>query len=389
MIADFHLHYAMHVVPEQSGPARNLIASARGRAGLLDRVRAAGIHLGGRLANYGSFESGPRVTVPRMRAGGVGVGFSVLYSFWDEMDWPRGANSPPDPRYFSRVIRQLEAVEREIVEKFPDEAVVARSQAELDAGIESGKSVLVHCVEGAFHLGRDPDGIARNVAELAERGAAYVTVGHLFNRGVAEVANAIPFLPDPVWRLLFAQPTEPLLAPGRAAIRALADQRVMIDVSHMTEHAIDASLSLLDGIDPKRRVPVVATHAGYRFGDQQYMLCARHIEAIARRGGVIGLIVAEHQASDGLRSSHTRSLEDSVDVLSRHIDRIHELTGSHDHVAIGSDFDGFIKPTLAGLDQLPDMAALERALIDRYGAEDGHKIASGNLLRLLHEYWRS
>jgi microsomal dipeptidase-like Zn-dependent dipeptidase len=157
----------------------------------------------------------------------------------------------------------------------------------------------------------------------------------------------------------------------------------------MTEHAIDASLSLLDGIDPHRRVPLVATHSGYRFGDQQYMLCARHIEAIARRGGVIGLIVAEHQACDGLRSAHTNSLEDSVEVLSRHVDRIHELTGSHDHVAIGSDFDGFIKPTLAGLDELPDMAALERALIDRYGAEDGHKIASGNLLRLLHEYWRS
>jgi microsomal dipeptidase-like Zn-dependent dipeptidase len=389
MIADFHLHYPMHVVPEQSGPSRELFRSPSARAGLLDRVRAVAIHLFGRLANYGSFESGPRVTIPRMRAGGVGVGFSVLYSFWDEMDWPRGATSPPDPRYFSRLIRQLEAVERELAEKDPDEALVARTPAELDAGIESGKSVLVHCVEGAFHLGPDPDGIARNVAELAERGVAYLTVGHLFNRGVAEVANAIPFLPDALWRVMFAQPAEPLLAPGRAAIRAAADQRVLIDVSHMTEHAIDATLSLLDGIDPKRRAPVVATHAGYRFGHQQYMLCTRHVEAIARRGGVIGLILAEHQTSDGLRDDHTHSLEESVEVLSRHIDRIRELTGNHDHVAIGSDFDGFIKPTLAGLDSTTDMAELERRLVERYGAEDGRKITSGNLLRLLREHWRS
>jgi microsomal dipeptidase-like Zn-dependent dipeptidase len=74
-------------------------------------------------------------------------------------------------------------------------------------------------------------------------------------------------------------------------------------------------------------------------------------------------------------------------VLCRHIDQIAELTGSHRHAAIGSDLDGFIKPTLAGLDTMSDMKRLERALVRRYGEEDGRLIASENALRPLRTWW--
>ena len=46
-------------------------------------------------------------------------------------------------------------------------------------------------------------------------------------------------------------------------------------------------------------------------------------------------------------------------MLARHVDRIAELTGSHRHTAIGSDFDGFIKPTLGRARAIADMARLE------------------------------
>jgi microsomal dipeptidase-like Zn-dependent dipeptidase len=389
VIADFHIHYPMHVVPQFGERPTDLLGSPAARARMLDRVRAGVVHTVGRLANYRSFGSGPRVTVPRMHAGGVGVGLSVLYSFWDEMDWTRGANTPPDDRYFSRLVRQLEAVESELAADFADEAVLARTPAEMDSGIEARKTVLVHCVEGAYHLGRDPEKIALGVRELAERGVAYITVAHLFNRGVAEVVNALPFMPQPLWKLLFSQPRAPLLEPGKAAIRAMVAERVLIDVCHMTEHAVDATLSLLDRIDPRGEVPLVATHTGYRFGHDEYNLADRHVRAIADRGGVIGLIFAEHQALDGLPMGHTRTIDESIDVLGRHIDRLHDLTGSYDHIAIGSDLDGFIKPTLSGLGDAAEMSALERALSERYGPDAAGKIASGNLLRLLRSYWRS
>lgn len=390
MIVDLHAHYPMHVVPLSRERPEELLLSTAGRARLLDRIRASAIHLVGRFANYGSFESGPRVTIPRLHAGGVKVAVSVLYSFWDELDWPppKGANSPPDDRYFSRLVRQLEEVEAELELNHRQEATIARTPAELEAALATEKTVLVHSLEGAFHLGRTPERIAANVRELAGRGVAYVTIGHLFNRGVAEVANAIPFLPDWGWRLFFAQPQQPLHEPGRETIRACLDERVLVDLCHMSEHAMDATFSLLDRLDPQRDVPVVATHAGYRFGHQQYMPAERHVRAIAARGGVIGLIFAEHQLSDGL-GGHSNSRQESMGRIFRHVDRICETTGSHDHVGIGTDFDGFIKPTLAGFDDASSLAGLEDALRERYGTENAEKICSGNALRLLRSYWRS
>ena len=51
--------------------------------------------------------------------------------------------------------------------------------------------------------------------------------------------------------------------------------------------------------------------------------------------------------------------EESFEVLSRHIDCIRDATGSHRHTAIGSDLDGFIKPTLPGLEDMRDMTWLD------------------------------
>lgn len=174
---------------------------------------------------------------------------------------------------------------------------------------------------------------------------AYVTLAHLFWRRVATNAPALPFLPDPGYRLLFPQPAEGLTDLGRAAITAMCKERMLIDLSHMSERALEDCFSLLDELDPQRETPVLSSHSGYRFGRQEYNLTDATIGRIAERDGVI---FAEHQLLDGLGRS-PKSLEGSVAALAQHVDRIAELTGSHRHTAIGSDLDGFIKPTLAGL----------------------------------------
>jgi microsomal dipeptidase-like Zn-dependent dipeptidase len=104
---------------------------------------------------------------------------------------------------------------------------------------------------------------------------------------------------------------------------------------------------------------------------------------------VIGLILAQHQLNDGVRKGRTKTFEESLDVICRHVDRIAEITGGHRHSAIGSDFDGFIKPTMGGLESMADLRRLDAALRHRYGDRDGEAIASGNVLRLLRHYWRS
>ena len=53
---------------------------------------------------------------------------------------------------------------------------------------------------------------------------------------------------------------------GEAAVRALVRERVLIDLSHASEAALDDTFELLDELDPQRRVPVLSSHGGCRFG---------------------------------------------------------------------------------------------------------------------------
>ncbi len=389
MIADLHSHYPMHLVPPGEADPVKLIRSPRARWRLLDRIRALLVGLASRFANYESFESGPRVTVPLLRAGDIRIVLSVLYSPFDEFDLSRPYGAPPATDYLNTVVRQLESVERDIANEFAGQAVVARDPRDLEAGLAAGKIVLVHCVEGGFHLGGTPPEVERAVGELARRGVAYITLAHLIWRAVATDANAIPFLPSPLYRLLFPQPRVGLTELGQAAVRAMVRHGVLVDVTHMSPRAIDDTFALLDELDPDAAVPVIASHGAYRFGRDRYNLSEDTVRRIAARAGVIGLLLAEHQATDGVRLRRTSSLEESLEVVFRHLDRVREITGSHRHAAIGSDLDGFIKPTLAGLGDAGRLAALRRALVDRYGEADAELIASGNALRLLRSHWRA
>jgi microsomal dipeptidase-like Zn-dependent dipeptidase len=387
VIADLHAHYPMHLVPAARGSLLDLIATRSGRRRLGDRIRALLVGVASRIANHQSFDSGPRVTVASLRAGGVGLALSVLYSFFDEVDMDVPYAGPPRPGYIEDLVRELDLVEAEIAANHGLEAALARNPAELDAVLESGRVALVHCVEGGFHLGATPEAVDQAVTRLAGRGVAYVILAHLFFRQIATNAPAIPFLPDGVYRFLFHQPDEGLTELGRAAVAAMVRERMLIDASHMTEHSIRDTLAQLDQLDPERKVPLLASHTAFRFGKQGYTMPPEIVSAIAARDGVIGLIFAQHQLLDGLPRHSAKTFAESFETLCVHIDKLAEVTGSHRHIGLGSDFDGFIKPTLGGLETEADMAKLELALRERYGDETAGAICSGNALRLLRTSW--
>jgi microsomal dipeptidase-like Zn-dependent dipeptidase len=388
MIADLHAHYPMHLIPEEKGSPIDAITTGRGRRRLRDVIRAWLVGIASRFANYRTFESGPRVTVDSMTAGGVGVAWSVLYAFFDEVDLSKPYAAPPAPSYLDDVLGQIEMVQENIAQKHADKAAVARNPAELEAALSAGKVALVHVLEGGFHLGATPAEVDAAVARLAARGVAYVTLAHLFFRQIATNANALPFLPDKIYGWLFPQPHEGLTELGRAAVKAMVREHVLIDASHMGDLAVAALIEQLDQLDPARGVPLFSSHAGYRFGRQEYMYTDETVRAVAARDGLIGLIFAQHQLLDGLKPSKTKSFEESFEAICKHIDRIAEITGSHRHIGLGTDFDGFIKPTLGGLESSADLAQLEGALRTKYGDEIADAITSGNALRLLRGYWR-
>jgi microsomal dipeptidase-like Zn-dependent dipeptidase len=389
VVTDLHAHYPMRVVGDVTpDTAVEAMRKARRRPGLGDKLRALVLRIASTLFSHTDPFSDYRITPELLRQGGVGVALSVLYRPAEELDPAEKFTSPPKSSYFAALQRDLEAVEEEVATHDRSHIRLVHDRAELDECVADGATALVHCVEGAFHLGGRVEEIDDHVAELARRGVGYITVAHLFFRGVATAAPALPFLKDDLYRRLFPQRAEEGLTDlGIAAVKAMARDRVLIDLSHMSDDSIAETLQVLDEVDPDRSLPVVSTHAGFRFGKQEYMHNEAAIRGIAARDGAVGLIMAQHQLLDGL-SGAPRDFDESFEVIRRHIDRIAEITNGHRHVAFGTDFDGFVKPTMTGLENMADLKRLEEALVGAYGADVADQITSGNTLRVLRKLWQ-
>jgi len=381
MIVDLHSHYPMHLLA--GDPATLDVMLTSGTRSFPDRIRALALRIANRVANYPGSGGEPAVTPERLGRSNVRVALSVLYRPFDEMDVAERYGAPPRATYFANLLHQIEMVEKSVVGHEADIAV-AHNHTELEAALAGNTVALVHVVEGGFHLGDTEPTIRANVRILAERGVASITVAHLFWRKVATNAPAVPFLPDWLYTLLFPQPATGLDVLGRILVRAMVEHRILVDVTHMSAQAIDDTLALLDEIDAPRAVPLIAGHSACKMDGPQYNVSDAHIKAIAERRGVVGLIACEHWMGKGLKKPKTFS--DTVDIVCRHIDRIHQAAGSDEVAAIGSDQDGFIKPTLPGLETPEGYTQLETALVDRYGAETAERICSGNALRVLG-YW--
>jgi microsomal dipeptidase-like Zn-dependent dipeptidase len=390
VIADLHCHYPMHLLARAEDPTLEAMVRAHRRPRWVDKLRAFVLKLAARLLNFRRFSGTWRVDLPGLETGDVRVVLSVLYLPFAEMDLDERFGARPESGYFADLVHELDRVEAELAGLDPGGTrhAIVRSADDLEGAQAAGRVAFVHCIEGGFHLGATPGDVDRNVTALARRGVRYVTLAHLFWRQVATNAPAIPFLADKAYNAIFPQPAGAGLTDlGEAAVRAMYRERILIDISHMREDAIDETFGLLEELDRQssadpKAFPVIASHSAFRFGGQAYNLTAETVQRVVARDGVVGLILAQHQLNDGLRGDDAKTLPETVEVLRRHIDAIREAAGSHAHVGIGSDFDGFIKPTAGGLERIEDLKQLRDPLAELY-PDDVDAILSGNALRVL------
>ncbi|HYL56353.1 MAG TPA: membrane dipeptidase [Gemmatimonadales bacterium] len=321
------------------------------------------------LLNYQAGE--PRVSLQKLLAGTPGGIGSVLCDPEDEFFH----DAQPVPEAFEHVLAQMANVETEVDGK----ATVVRNPADLRRCLESGQRFLFHCVEGAYGLGGNPD----NVAALAKRGVAYVIVAHLFFRGVATCANAIPFLPDAIFERWLNPDQDPkvgLTKLGHEIVDRLFQARILVDITHCSDRAQADIFAIARGYPGQ---PVISSHNGVR-GESDYPLNLSDdaVRRIADSGGVIGVILFPHWLR---RRHHQLSGADGFPLLFDTIEYLRERTGD-DHIAIGSDLDGFIKP-LKGCENYAETPALVEAVQLRYGSA-ADKILYQNALRVLEQGWR-
>ena len=378
MIVDLHAHYPMHLnqTHEQAGQHDTPGDLVRGIA----------------LAAVNALMNAPMVvTVENLRAGQVMIALSVLYLPFDEIDLGQEYGAPPLPRYYPDLKALLLAVEAEINARPAKDARIAKCQDDLRAAAAANQVALIHAVEGGFHMGAEEPLIRANVKDLAELGVAYITLAHLFFRKVTTNAPAIPLLTDDLYNTFCPQPGGGVQPIGRVLIDEMVKQRILIDLTHMSRASITSTLCILDGIDKncpaKKKVPVLASHGACALhGAAEYNMTPDQILGVSKRGGVIGLIACEHWMAMGQKKPG--DFNESMALLFSHIDQIHAVTGSYDNIGIGSDMDGFIRPSLQGFDGPPVYREVAKRLIDKYQRPAADAICSGNAMRVL-KWWRS
>jgi membrane dipeptidase len=240
------------------------------------------------------------------------------------------------------------------------EKIIRTSSVFLPPGkaAEPGKITSFVSIEGAGAFAEDITQIDRFI----ERGVRLIGPVHAKNNGLASSAtgSAVQFGFTEV---------------GRQFCERVYTDGALIDVSHLS----DKGFSELVPIAKKFGAPIVASHSNARaVAGHPRNLTDDELRIIGETGGVAGL----NFHSPFVNGSSEARMDDVITQL----DHMIKVAGV-DHVAIGSDFDGGIKPAegLGDASMLPALAA--RLKQKGMSEEDILKVFSLNALRVLG--WRS
>ena len=283
-------------------------------------------------------ESGGQFSPEAMRRGGVSGVVLPLYV-------PRNA-SPNGPRV-ADLERSYLRVSQALVRTPPFTSAGCSPQP--------GAVRTFYAFEGAGPLADDPDSLSL----WAKRGLRIVGLVHTYANELASSSGDAPAKP-------FG-----LTEKGRVFVRRAFALGLLVDVSHASDRAVTEIVSLaheLHGV-------VVATHSNARaLADHPRNLSDAQLRAVAATGGVIGVNFHGPFLARGRRAR----LRDVV----HQVQHLRDVAGI-DHVAIGSDFEGDIRPPdeLRDASRFPELAA---ALAQAgFKTAEVRKIFAENALRVL------
>jgi membrane dipeptidase len=279
----------------------------------------------------------------------------------------------------------MDKMERQVA-RADDRFEVARSNAELDQALAApGKTAIVHTVEGGHVLDagldkEDRDGRLARLDQLSQRGVASLTLAHLFPNDLAGHAEGIP---DDQHRILFwrldtgvnlARGLTPL---GEAVVERMVMLRMIPDVTHCTPVARRQIYELVEN-----RIPVIASHIGVQsLNPVPYNLEQADVSAIADSGGVVGVIFMPYW----LDEAHPGP---GLEAIWQTMETVHRWTGSWQHVAIGTDFDGFTDPP-DDCDSEAKLPLVREVLVNKgLSRPDVEAVLGGNARRVLRDGWR-
>jgi membrane dipeptidase len=321
--------------------------------------------------------------VPRMRAGNVGATFFAAYVPG------RYARQQTAATYARKVIRSIRT---DIVGRYPDTFVLARTADEIVAARKRGKIAALIGLEGGHAI----EDSVKNLREFYDLGVRYMTLTHSNTNNWADSSGDIASKD--------VKHHGGLSDLGREIVKEMNRLGMIVDISHVADD------TFWDALEASQ-APIFASHSSCRaLSNARRNMTDDMIRALAKKGGVIQINFACDFLNERVRTDSpdekkkvNAKFGDNEDDLriaveSRfaratladvvvHIDHVVQIAGV-DFVGIGSDFDG-IDCAPVGLDDVSKFPNLTRALLEKgYTAEQIQKIYGGNTLRLMREVER-
>jgi membrane dipeptidase len=324
----------------------------------------------------------------KAREGGLDIAFMSIYTSPNE-------DAQGKARQVANM--QIDSIEA-LVQRHPDKFAVLKSPNDLDR-LSSGNHVLLaYGMENGAPIGDD----ILQLEKFYTRGVRYITLAHSASNRISDSS----YDPHHQWNGL-----SPF---GEKVVAEMNRLGIMVDVSHLSDEAVVDVLKI-------SRVPVIATHSGFRHFSPGFErnISDELAKAVALKGGVVqiafGIGFVNRLASDDLQAYFKASaalqkrnaeaktagkpLEDEdafdkawqtnhpapptkIGAVIDQIDYAVKLIGI-DHVGLGSDFDGVSGKLPDGLKTAADYPNLIAGLQAR-GYQDAaiRKILGGNLLRV-------
>ncbi|MBI5533655.1 MAG: dipeptidase [Deltaproteobacteria bacterium] len=280
---------------------------------------------------------GGHVDVPRMIEGGMGAQFLGLVSL------PHFHASPRDVVDNQlRLLDELLAIE--------PRAAKVRTAADIERCAREERVGLALGIEGAHALGGSLDALIH----FASRGVRYLGLAHFSANDAASPAFG-----------LGRDDSQGLTAFGREVVSCCEASEVLVDLAHINR------AGFLEACELSTR-PVLVSHTGITGAHRHWRnIDDDQLRAVARTGGVVGIIFAPTFLGDT-----------TLGAVVRHIRHVIDVAGE-DTPALGSDWDGMIIPT-PELRDAAHLPLLTDALIDA-GLSDAQvaKILRRNVMRVL------
>lgn len=306
---------------------------------------------------------------------GIDLVCAVHYNPFDEimsMAVDPSLDAPP------HTMRMLDLLEAELGGPAAAHTRLARTPEALRQALADRREgrddriIVLHALEGAHALG----GSLAPLDALADRGVVSITLTHFFDKGVASVGNCLPFFPDAgrEW------PSRGLSDFGRRLIARMEELGILVDITH-------ASSTALEEIFAVAKRPFFASHTSARtLSDHPYSLPDEHLQEIARRGGLIGVVLFPYTLSNYGTYEVAQARGSLADVV-RSVRYLIKLLGDHRQIGIGSDFNGFIVGP-RDMTRLEQVGRLRRALMEELADEAMvSDILAGNATRFLAANW--